>query len=280
MMGLEPLLGIDLKVASKEDVERHVRGIGPWCYFITIVEPGRNIHRARPLDFPLGDLTQRSQLSSPPSIGSISRAAMPPQPVFYGVLEPYDLDSKVHTDTRLTSVLESKPELLDPEQVVKPTTFGVGTWKVQGQLELVTIIDESKSYSSKYLQSIQMNYRSFLEEDHSIRQQHEQLNKFLESHFSRLVVPSESYLYNLTATFSKLLMDRYDGVLYPSVQTEGLGMCVALRASSENKLSLFKVDAMQVTKITSKPEITYLASASVHDETHPFKLKDIDRTKS
>ena len=72
----------------------------------------------------------------------------------------------------------------------------------------------------------------------------------------------------------------FDGVIYPSVQTQGYGLCVAIRPEvADQKLRLTKVLQSQITKSQGAKESEFLISNEknclVAENETEFKLIDI-----
>jgi hypothetical protein len=85
----------------------------------------------------------------------------------------------------------------------------------------------AKSYE-EFIQSIpaDISERSLLYSD------------FLANEFSKETI-NHDYDYMISAIFSELTVDSgYDGIIYPSVRVEGMGLNVAIRPESMHKLKL------------------------------------------
>jgi hypothetical protein len=79
----------------------------------------------------------------------------------------------------------------------------------------------------------------------------------------------------ISSSFTELLMNAgVDGVLYPSVQAFGEGLCVAIRPLSMHKIKLVKVLQCKIEKKGNKVDILNLKYCDNPGETN-FILKEV-----
>jgi hypothetical protein len=101
-----------------------------------------------------------------------------------------------------------------------------------------------------------------------------QINNFLSDEFSKFVGENEDYKYLISSTFAqKCAQNGFDGVLYPSVRTMGLGLNVAIKPSSvDEKMELISVLDCKVFKRQKKVIMNNLAFCDVSEGNENFEL--------
>lgn len=77
--------------------------------------------------------------------------------------------------------------------------------------------------------------------------------QFLSSEFSKYVSVGNNHEYLISSMFTEILTKNsiYDGIVYPSVQLKGYGLCVAIHLKALNKINLTKVLQCKLTKTST-----------------------------
>ena len=156
-------------------------------------------------------------------------------------------------------------------------TFGKWRVKESESLDVVTVVDPNKEYRIRYLTELVVDYKKHLDKlPPDEREVMENFLIFFANEFSKKV--NNNYGYKISALLTKRLLDgEIDGILYPSVQTEGNGLCIAIHPRAMYKLELIEVLQCNVTKKGSKVNISEnLQFCEVIPPSHNFQLKPIE----
>ena len=104
----------------------------------------------------------------------------------------------------------------------------------------------------------------------------DELLAFLASEFSNKVEKGNNYDYMISAIFTELVTKNgADGVLYPSVQSDGYGLCVALHPRVMDRLKLVKVLECKLIKNGTNAQLINEKFCEVKDHADTFDLKEI-----
>jgi len=196
------------------------------CILPFKIPKGTKIIRLRPsINIPFDNL---SQISYNPNNNDYGRANSPNSIMFYGAVEvPKAYNPLLTSSFEILHILENGKYKIDKDSI--ELTFG--EWITQKEISVVPII-----YFQKYLQknilfkSIYENYcNSFLSNDRDTAIINFIANEFAKSH---IIKKSD---YKISAVFTDYIMNFFtgnpQGVLYPSVRTDGLGFNIALKPS-------------------------------------------------
>lgn len=202
------------------------------------------------------------------------RASTPNNTMFYALVIPEgELSEKEITNARIVSVAETVNllrENLDGERLI---TFG--KWQVQDLISVIVIFDPNKDYHMKYINDVRDKYNSHNLTNKEV-QKRDELLAFLASEFSKPVEIGADYKYMISSIFTELIINNnIDGVLYPSVQTDGHGLCVAIHPRVMDRLKLIKVLQSKLTKFGANAQLINIKYCDVKDDSDTFELKEI-----
>jgi hypothetical protein len=175
-----------------------------------------------------------SRCSYPPdeykSSIKIQRANYPEQQVFYCTMPT---DSQFATATS-TCVLETAWEHV--EDVMKSRTYmTISKWRNDRPLNLwVLPFSEESCQRNKDFFLIRENMKRFINDRHGAGSEVEQALQFMSEAFSarmnkQVYYRISSAFYNSLLFYEKLIGKRYDGLLYPSANTECAGLNLVLK---------------------------------------------------
>lgn len=226
---------------------------------------------------------------------SYLRASTPKNTMFYGsiisesdllVTSPSDL-GKIK-DARIVSLSEISSLMRNSDVIEGWSRMTFGLWKIVEKISLATIIDPLAKYNEPYLCSIQDNYLNFLNQySDEIKNNTLEYLKFLSKEFSKYVNTGNNHEYLISSKFTELFVKKssFDGVIYPSVQSNGYGLCVALHPRAIKKLELSSVTQGILTKKIQKDPSSILSDYKLENEkfcwvskgAENFELKHINR---
>lgn len=214
------------------------------------------------------------------------RASTPKNTMFYGsVLSEKDYDPEKLKYNRIIGSSEISSLIRNSDVIEGWSRITFGKWSVTEKISLVTIIDPTIEYKHPYLNKLRDDYLEFLQQmPKDVQENTIKCLKFLSSEFSKYVSSGNNHEYLISSKFTELLTNNSanDGVVYPSVQSHGYGLCVAIHPKAINKLQLKKVLQCRLTKtLKSDGENNF----SLHNEKHclvengakTFELKAIEK---
>jgi hypothetical protein len=199
------------------------------------------------------------------------RASTPDNTMFYASVIPEgEICAEEITNARIvgaTEVIDLLRENIDGERLV---TFG--KWQVQDLISVITIFDPNKDYNVQYINDVRDKYNEqILSKDDT--EKRDELLKFLAAEFSKKVENGENHNYMISSIFSELVVNNgADGVLYPSVQSDGNGLCLALHPRVMDRLKLTKVLQCKLTKSGDEALLNNTRNCLVEDGSDTFEL--------
>jgi hypothetical protein len=199
--------------------------------------------------------------------------------MFYGAIIPPE--EKDAMDARKTAAMETCGLLRNPEKNgTELVTFG--EWRIKDPINLVLFVDPNKEYKKPYLQKAVTCCGAYIagkSTDNAERIQKELA--FFADKFAKDVKKDETYDYMISALLTKKLLtlkkhniDHIDGVLYPSVQANGDGLCVAISTNAaDKKLELIHVRQCRLTKNGMEANLEEIKQCEVNPPNSDFQLK-------
>lgn len=215
---------------------------------------------------------------------SYLRASTPNNTMFYGSVISYTDDEEEIKNSRIVSATEVSTLMRSSEIIEGWSRITFGKWKVTEQISLATIIDPTKDYDKPYLNELKNKYNNFLNEvPEEVKVNTIKWLKYFSEEFEKKVSNGNNHDYLISAKFTELFVNnsKYDGVIYPSVQSKGYGLCVAIHPRAMQKLKLIKVLQCKITKtLQNNNENHFLLSNEknciVGDNAETFKLNIIE----
>lgn len=201
------------------------------------------------------------------------RASSPSNTMFYAsVIPENELSENEIQYARITGakeVVDLFRENIDGERIV---TFG--KWEIQGLISVTTIFDPNVDYKIAYINEVKEFYQKQKLSYEQIEQRDEVL-AFLAKEFSKKVEKDNNHEYLISAITTELIVNHNsDGVLYPSVQANGYGLCLALHPRVMDRLKLIKVLQCKIKKERDDESIQNEKFCKIEDETDYFQLKE------
>ncbi len=209
------------------------------------------------------------------------RASTPNTTMFYGAVLPAQSIETEKKYARITGMSEISTLLRSHEILEGQSRITFGNWEVSGNISLATIIDPTREYAQTYLNELKDKYHNFIaKESKEIQQKSIKYLKYFSTEFSKEVGTCQNHEYLISALLTEFLVGRqFDGVVYPSVRSQGYGLCVAIHPRVMNNLKLTKVLQCKLIKTAGQPDdnISLINEkvCLVEDEATEFKLIEI-----
>lgn len=288
---IQNLKKLDLSKEPQDEIEKELNKIGGLGFITTVYHKGKEIDRAvnNTSNEPLFNKKDRISFTPLDYITSYQRATIPNSSketddgftVFYGGVLPENASGSDITVARIIAAAEACPLIRKPKPENKETLLTFGKWRVKENLNLLTIIDPTQKYKLDKLNELVDLYNTNLaKESNKTSNDTKHFLAFISNEFSKQVSADEPYDYIISAVFAKMTLTnckgKIDGIIYPSVQTEGDGLCVAILPSSMHKLELIKVLQSKVIKKGTKVQLEDIKFCDVNPPNSDFELKDID----
>ena len=171
--------------------------------------------------------------------------------MFYGSVISEDLEKEEKKYARLVGASEVSSLMRNSDVIEGWSRMTFGKWQVIENMSLATIINPLQKYEQPYLNELASKYLAFLEEvPQEIKENTLKCLAFLSAEFSKYVANGNNHEYLISSKFTEIFINtsNYDGIIYPSVQAKGYGLCVAIHPRAMNKLKLIKVLQCKITK--------------------------------
>ena len=275
---LNELKKLDLSSCPKKEVETLLKELfnNPIPIVTTDYRYPKEIERAvnNTEDEPI--FNSKNRISFKPAKYNLEyqRASTPTNTMFYAsVIPENELSEDEINYARITGakeVVDLFRENIDGERLV---TFG--KWEIQNLISVTTIFDPNLDYQIAYINEIKEFYKNQKLSEKQVEQRDDVL-AFLANEFSKKVEKGNNHEYLISAILTELIVsNNSDGILYPSVQANGYGLCLALHPRVMDKLKLIKVLQCRIKKEGNYESILNERVCAIEDDTDIFYLKEI-----
>lgn len=225
------------------------------CIMLTDLHKGKRLERAVNNSKEEPEFSKISRISfKPPEFNNnYLRASKPKNTMFYGTVFSEDdviTESEMKYE-RIVGSSEVSTLMRNSEILEGWSRITFGSWIFKDTISLATIIDPTKEYDHPYLNKLKKRYIDFLEEvPKDIKENTLKWLQFLSSEFSKKVANGNNHDYLISSKFTELFVNKgkYDGVIYPSVQSSGYGLCVAINPDALSRIRLNYVLQCKLTK--------------------------------
>jgi len=214
---------------------------------------------------------------------SYLRASTPKNTMFYGSIISDNLQEEEQKYARIVGAAEVSSLIRNSDVIEGWGRLIIGQWQVVEDISLATIINPTKKYEQAHLNELAAKYLTFLEEvPPHIKENTLRCLAFLSQEFSKCVSSGNNHEYLISSKYTEIFSNKsnHDGIIYPSVQAKGYGLCVAIHPRAMNKLKLIKVLQCKITKTVDQDgenhhHIANEKYCEVEDNAKTFELKDI-----
>ncbi|MGV0854179.1 hypothetical protein ACTS9E_01160 [Empedobacter brevis] len=270
---IEELKALDLSTFPEDRIKELLKALPPVPIITTDYGKGKFFERAVN-NTDQNSFNTKSRISyKPAEFNKIhQRASTPDNTMFYAAIIPEELSSEEIRYARIIGSHETVDllrENIDGERIV---TFG--KWEVIDIISVVTIFDPNVDYQIDYINRVRDFYNKQQINPIEIAKRDDVL-AFLASEFSK-DSKGQSHNYLISSIMTELLTSKgIDGILYPSVQTVGYGLCIALHPRVMERLRLDKVLQCKIIRDGDSIKILNEKVCKVGDNSETFELKDI-----
>lgn len=252
---------------------------GKFPLMVTDYEPGRIIHRARPVkDGEIVNTVKGLSYKPQENNETYQRASTPKLTMLYGAVIPPEIDSEEIDNGRITSAMETV-SFLRNSKLNGEQRLLYGKWVVKSKISLITILfTRYRNSRNKWMRDLSEEfYKNISSYSFEEQKKFKQINNFYSVEFSKHVGVNEDYKYLVSSLFSlKCTQNGYDGLVFPSVRTMGLGINVAIKPSTvDDKMELISVLDCKVFKRNKKVVINNLRFCNVPSGSKEFDLIEI-----
>ena len=195
------------------------------------------------------------------NIKDYGRANCPNQSMFYGAVKSEFIDYP-----RIVNLFEISGLFRDGDLIADGEfIFTVGKWMIKEDFEVVEIVFDKKTIEripeikkayEYHLENLKRDFPDKIEEFSTVLE-------FFSNEFAKTDISSDND-YKISAVYTNMAIDNrgHNGVIYPSVRTEGQGRNVVLPISTVDKyLELEKVAMFKIVKRGASAVISNIAVA-------------------
>lgn len=208
------------------------------------------------------------------------RASTPKNSMFYGSPTIEEYGEKMLDVCRITISCEAcdlmRKSEFSLDDNIRYMTFG--QWEVEDTLNLLTIIDPTKKYTNPLMIKLQRNYLLKLEKHPELKASTLEYMTFIAGEFSKPVSEGANHEYLISALFTERFTKGtgFDGVIYPSVKADEIGLCIAIYPDSIKKIKLRQVSQYKIIRNLKGAKIYLMKRCDVENDAKTFKLMHID----
>jgi hypothetical protein len=265
---IQSLQKLDLKNSSIEEVRQKLKQLEKFGIMITTLHPGKRIVRARLSDGKSFD--NISALSYKPQEYNLTfqRGSTPNKTMFYGSIVPEIQGDTEPATARITVLFEISDFVRDIDTIGElDITFC--SWEVIEDINLVSIVHHKKFEKPTQLSIyMQKQFEVQVEKNPDFKIVSIEISEFLANEFAKSTITHHTD-YTISATYSEMISDAYDGILYPSVRLAGEGINIALKPEIvDKKLKFIGASECRVYKNKKEIFVDNLNRAEIYDKTY------------
>ncbi|MEL0457622.1 hypothetical protein WJN01_15405 [Flavobacteriaceae bacterium SZ-1-7] len=294
MHAIDQLKELDLSEYPIAELDRLLTSLGPLGIMLTDYHKTPEGQYSKEIERAVNNTKEEPEFSTVSRISykpakfnsNYLRASTPKNTMFYGaVISEEDFDKEEMKYPRIVGASEISSLMRNSDVIEGWSRLTFGNWEVTEDISLATIIDPTIDYEHPYLNSLKNKYVEFLNEmPEDVRENTVKCLKFLSAEFSKYVSGGNNHEYLISAKFTEIFTktSTYDGVVYPSVQSKGYGLCVAIHPRAMSKLKLTKVLQCKLTKTVREDgendfQLLNEKHCLVEDGAETFELKEIEK---
>ncbi|MEN5195541.1 hypothetical protein [Sphingobacterium faecium] len=248
---LTNLRSLDLETSSVEEILDLYRSIDRQFFLVNELKKGTRILRARIWDEIPNIPTNICELSYNPSPSKyFGRAHCVGDMIFYGSINPDDLKVRDYFNAPLEVLHINKEE-------IGRKYFVISSWVLQRDI-IVASIGTTLPHAKLFQEKRGRTIKSFKGLDENFRSEALKFDDFICAEFSKVIKDDDlDHYYKFSATYSKFILEHgIDGILYPSVASNGGGINVAIRKELIDSQVLIPEHALYGTFFNRYKEVT------------------------
>lgn len=275
---IEEFKKLDLSKYPEAEIKDLFNEVGHIGSMIITFHKGKSVMRARPNE-DNHRFDKKADLSFKPQEfnKTYQRASTPHQTMFYATTVPDKLEEGELDNMRIIGVTETIPMLRD-KTASGFQKISFGRWVVEEDIKLMAIVHHQSYYNeSNYTRELVNAFKGFIDVypkeivDRSLKFQ-----DYLASEFAKEEINAD-YDYMISAIFTENITKQgLDGILYPSVRTEGKGFNIAITPKSTEKLGLYVAGECSIYKSKEKVVIGNDALVKLDGKQTEFKLVNLE----
>jgi hypothetical protein len=280
---LNKLGRLDLSSKPVKQINNYINQIGLSAQIGYTLHPGSTILRARPNKTEVETFTTKDQLSYRPQIYNLDfqRASTPNQTMFYGCIHPSYLGKDDNNSPRLGACFEASDTFRNNRFIAnEKITFS--RWEVKSDINLMIIIPAVRNQNvDSFMTFMNSELDKVLQKDPELAQRTRLINHYFSQEFSKTNIRFD-YDYMISALYTDMIVKSgFDGVLYPSVKSQGKAYNVCItKSATDNNLKLVAAGEGRILKVGYLTQTKNEAEVRIDDDSKSFsytKIKE-DRT--
>jgi hypothetical protein len=233
---IEQLDQLNLSKFPLDIAKQYLKQLGKYGVIITTLHPGKRIIRARISEKASFDSV--SKLSFKPQEYNLEyqRASTPNNTMFYGSIVPEISGTQEPETARITIIFELS-EFVRNAKSIGEQDITFSAWDVIENIELVSLIHHKNfERTTKLSIELQTIFNEQIKLNPELKTPSLEISEYLANQFAKLPINKHSD-YLISAAYSEIISELFDGVLYPSVRLAGEGINIAIKPDTvDNKL--------------------------------------------
>lgn len=225
---IKNIQAFDLKTATSEDIRKNLQLLERFGVMITTLHPGKKIIRAR-LSEPKSFKNVSALSYKPQKFNQIfQRASTPQKTMFYGSIVPEIQGTTEPTTARITILFEIS-EFVRDTKTIGELDITFSAWEVTEDIDLVSIVHHKGFQRPTQLSNnLQQQFKKLISDNPELEIPSLEISAFLAGEFAKESIGHHTD-YKISAIYSEIVSEKYDGILYPSVRLAGEGINIALK---------------------------------------------------
>lgn len=263
---IQTLQKLDLKTTSIEDVRENLRLLEKFGVMITTLHPGKKIIRARLSESKPFDKISALSYKPQEFNSTFQRASTPYKTMFYGSIVPEILGENEPSTARMTILFEVSEFVRDIDTIGElDITFSA--WEVIENIDLISVIHHRNfERPTKLSIELQKEFESLMNAHPELKIPSLEICDYLASEFAKSTITDHSD-YTISATYSEIISENYDGILYPSVRLAGEGINIALKPETvDTKLKFIGATECRIYKNKLLVFLDNLTQSTIYDD--------------
>lgn len=245
---IKEIQAFDLKTATVEDIRKNLELLQKFGVMITTLHRGKKIIRAR--------LSEEKSFESISALSykpqqfnqTFQRASTPNKTMFYGSIVPEIQGKTEPTTARITIVFEIS-EFVRDTKTIGELDLTFSAWEVLEDIELVSIVHHKGFQRPTILsKNLQQQFEKLNSDSPELEIPSLEISAFLASEFAKETIKHHTD-YKISAIYSEIASEKYDGILYPSVRLAGEGINIAIKPETvDSKLKFLGASECRIYK--------------------------------
>ena len=264
---IQALQKADLKTIPIELVRENLKLFEQFGVMVTTLHPGKRIIRARLSEKESFDNISALSYKPQKYNSTFQRASTPYKTMFYGSIVP-EIQAESEPSTARITILFEISEFVRDVNSIGELDITFSAWDVIENIDLVSIVHHKKFARPTQLSiNLQKQFEELVAKNPDLEIPSLEISDYLANEFAKSTI-SDHTDYTISATYSEIISEKYDGILYPSVRLAGEGINIALKPETvDAKLQFIDASECHIYKNKLPVFLDNLTNAQIYNGT-------------